>query len=431
MTLNDWLARLERLHPVGIDLGLDRVATVARRLLPAQLPMRVITVGGTNGKGSTCAFLEAMLLAAGYRTGLYTSPHLLQYNERVRIQGDCATDAALVEAFEAVEQARRDISLTYFEAGTLAAVWLFCRAELDVVVLEVGLGGRLDAVNLFDADCAVITSIGIDHVEYLGHTREAIGREKAGIFRAGRPAVCADRLPPDSLLDHARMTRFWQVGQQYDYQLVPATGAGEVAGWRYRDVSGEQLLCLPALSGDWQTGNAAAAIAAVQAMGDILPVSWQAIRQGLANARIRGRYECLGWHPERRIDVAHNPHGAVALARTLAAAPASGETWAVCGMLADKDVAGVISALAEVVDHWLVAGLPGARGGNATVLAAQVARTTGRPASCYASVGEAWQAACELAGENDRIIAFGSFLTVAAVLQQSEGMIEHGTANGQ
>ncbi len=431
MTLDDWLARLERLHPVGIELGLERVAQVAARLLPAQLPLRVITVGGTNGKGSTCAFLEAMLLAAGYRVGLYTSPHLMRYNERVRIQGDCATDEALVSAFEVVEQARQTVSLTYFEAGTLAAMWLFCRADLDVVVLEVGLGGRLDAVNLFDTDCAVITSIGIDHVEYLGHTREAIAGEKAGIFRAGRPAVCADRMPPDSLLVQAGKTRFWQIGREFDYQLVTAGAAGRPSGWHYRDRFGEQELPMPALAGDWQTSNAAAAIAALRALQEVLPVDWDAIRQGLLQARVRGRYECLGMSPEKRVDVAHNPHGAEALARTLEQNPVSGRTLAVCGMLADKDAAGVVGALAQTVDVWLVAGLPGPRGGDAATLAMLARQMTGKPVHEYASVVEAWRSACETASGNDRIVAFGSFLTVAAILQQSEGRFEHGTANGQ
>jgi len=416
MILNDWLAKLERLHPVGIDLGLERIAQVAQRCLPNVLPMRVITVGGTNGKGSVCAFLEACLLASGYRVGLYTSPHLLRFNERVRIQGQDVADDDLIEALSVVEQARDDISLTYFEFTTLAAMWLYCRAKLDVLVLEVGLGGRLDAVNLFDADCAVITSVDIDHVAYLGDNREQIGREKAGIYRTDRPAICADPHPPNSLLLYGQSigAQQWQVGKEYGYAIAEYD---RDVWWRYHDRWGELVLPRPTLGGVFQIGNAAAAVAALRALGDKLPVELTALQQGLINAGLRGRYQCLGDAPERRVDVAHNPHGARALAASLRQSPAVGHTWGVCAMLMDKDAAGVVAAMVDVVDHWVVAGLPGERGGTGAGLAQQIRVTAGKIAVECVTVLDAWQLACQQAGENDRIVAFGSFLTVADILQ--------------
>ncbi|MCC6194140.1 MAG: bifunctional tetrahydrofolate synthase/dihydrofolate synthase [Burkholderiales bacterium] len=419
-TLDGWLAYLETLHPKAIALGLDRVRAVQARLdAPIECP--VVTVGGTNGKGSTCAMLESILRCARYRTGLYSSPHLLRYNERVRIDGAEADDAQLVAAFNAVEDARGDVPLTYFEHGTLAALWLFARARPDALVLEVGLGGRLDAVNLVDADVAVLTSIDIDHVEWLGPTREDIGREKAGIFRAARPAVCADPDPPHSVLAAARDAgaRLFVIGRDYGY-------VDERTQWRYRGPLGERFgLPVPALRGAYQLANAATALAALDLLRDRLPVDAQAVREGLLAVALPGRFQVLPGRPVTVLDVAHNPHAARALAGTLGSMGYHPQTLAVCGMLKDKDAAGVIAALRPRVDRWFVAGLPGARGGSGEALR-DTLRESGVAATdirVFADVGEAYAAARGTAGEADRIVVFGSFLTVAAALSASRSAL--------
>jgi dihydrofolate synthase/folylpolyglutamate synthase len=356
-SLTEWLERLERLHPRPIDLGLERVEAVRARLGPA-LTMPLFVVGGTNGKGSVCGLLEAMLRSAGYRTGLYTSPHLLRYNERVRIDGTEADDAALVDAFERIERARADISLTYFEFGTLAAALLFADARLDAAVLEVGLGGRLDAVNVFDADCAVVTSVALDHVQFLGPTREAIGREKAGIFRPGRPAVCADPDPPASLVAHAQAcgARLVQIGRDFGY------GEGRMQ-WRYWGPAGKRAgLPYPALRGAHQLANAAAALAALDQLHERLPVHMQSIRAGLTSVSVPGRFQVLPGRPAVILDVAHNAHAAQALARTLGSHGRHARTLAVFAMLADKDIGAVIDAVKDRIDLWHVAGLSVERG---------------------------------------------------------------------
>ncbi|MGH8746421.1 MAG: bifunctional tetrahydrofolate synthase/dihydrofolate synthase, partial [Burkholderiales bacterium] len=312
-TLAEWLQYVERQHPQPIALGLERVSLVLARL-SVRMECPVFTVGGTNGKGSTCAMLEAILRAAGFRTGLYTSPHLMHYNERVRIDGREAEDAALCEAFAAVEAARSDVPLTYFEFGTLAAMWLFGRTSLEAVVLEVGLGGRLDAVNVLDADCAVLTSIGIDHVEFLGATRESIGREKAGIFRRGRAAVVADPAPPQSVLEVARAAdaRLFLLGRDFGY--APQDGQ-----WRYWGPFGTRAgLAHPALRGALQLRNAAAAMCALDSLRERLPVGMQHVRQGLAQVTLAGRFQVLAGRPQVILDVAHNPQAAQELARNLA-----------------------------------------------------------------------------------------------------------------
>ncbi len=335
-TLEAWLEHIERQHPQAIALGLDRVREVFGRL-DARPAYPVITVGGTNGKGSTSAMLATILGAAGYRCALYSSPHLLRYNERVRITGAEATDDALAEAFEAVERARGAVPLTYFEYGTLGALWLFARAKLDVAVLEVGLGGRLDAVNVVDADCAVLTSVGIDHVDFLGATREEIGREKAGIFREGRPAVIADPDPPRSVL-HApgKHLRF---GKDFGYDA-------QGAQWTYWGPAGRRGgLAHPALRGAVQLRNAAAALCALDCLRERVPVAMQDVRRGLAEVALPGRFQALPGRPQIILDVAHNVEAAVALEASLAAAGFAPDTFAVCGMLRDKDIAGVIRAL--------------------------------------------------------------------------------------
>lgn len=409
----DWLVYLEKLHPKAIALGLDRVRDVLGRL-DAPIGCPATTVGGTNGKGSTCAMLESIYRCAGYATGLYSSPHLLRYNERVRIRGTEAGDDALVQSFNAVEDARGGIPLTYFEFGTLAALWLFARARLDVLVLEVGLGGRLDAVNVIDADVAVITSVDIDHVDFLGPTREDIGREKAGIFRRGRPAICGDREPPATVgaiaLDVGAQLRV--IGRDYDF-------TDERTQWRFRGPRGERYgLPIPALRGAYQLANASTALAAIDLLHDRLPVSAQAIREGLLTVVLPGRFQVLPGRPTVVLDVAHNPHAARSLAAALGAMGFHPQTFAVCAMLADKDVRGVIDALRARIDRWFVAGLPGARGGGPERMrdALIAAGVNGGAIIAHDDVATAFRAAREAATEADRIVVFGSFLTVAAAL---------------
>jgi dihydrofolate synthase/folylpolyglutamate synthase len=394
-------------------MGLDRVAAVRERLALAPA-FPVITVGGTNGKGSTCALLEAILRSAGYRVGCYTSPHLLVYNERVRIDGVNSTDAALVEAFEAVEAARGDITLTYFEFGTLAALIAFAEARVDVAILEVGLGGRLDAVNAFDADCAIVTSVDLDHQGYLGDTREQIGWEKAHIYRRGRPAVCGDRDPPQTLAAHARDigAQLLVLGRDFDVEAV--TGQ-----WGYRGPEGARHgLPYPALRGDYQLGNAACAITALDALRARLPVTMQDLRAGLLTAEAPGRFQVLPGRPAVILDVAHNPQAARALAANLARMTGFKRTFAVFGLLADKDAGGVIAAAAPEIDRWFAGGLAGTRGRTGAETAALIERHAAAPVvEAHADIAGAWRAACSAAGPDDRIAVFGSFLTVAAVMQ--------------
>lgn len=417
--LAGWLAYIEQQHPQTIALGLERVERVrdAMGLVPA---VPVITVAGTNGKGSTCAMLEAMLSAAGYRVGLYTSPHLLRYNERVRIAGREADDGALVSAFARVEAARTEKAgnarLTYFEFGTLAAVDLFLRSSVDVLVLEVGMGGRLDAVNAFDADCAIVTSIGLDHMDYLGATREAIGYEKAGIFRAGKPAVLADPGPPASVLAHAQAigARLLRIGQEFGCEAEPDQ-------WLFWGPAGRKSgLAYPALYGRIQLLNASAALAALDALQQRLPVSPQHLRRGLAEVRLPGRFQVLPGRPAVVLDVGHNPHAAAVLADNLSDLGPCSRTWAVFGMLCDKDLAGVVSLLTGHVDRWLVCTLPSPRGARSAELA-QVLRQAGVDAVReFENPAAAYTAARAGAAESDRIIVFGSFHTVAAVIAARE-----------
>ena len=419
-SVDDWLALIEGRHGQAITLGLERVATV-RRALAVHSEAVIVTVGGTNGKGSTCAMLEAILIAAGYRVGCYTSPHLLRYHERVRIDGREIDDDALCAAFAAVEAARGDTALSYFEHGTLAAWAAFCAQPLDVIVLEVGLGGRLDAVNVFDADCAIVTSVALDHMDYLGDTREQIGFEKAGIFRAGRPAVCGDPQPPASLLGHAAGigAQLWVSGRDFGFG-----GDRQQWGyWRYAapPASGALVrrggLAYPALRGANQLLNAAAVLTALEVLRERIPVSMQAVRQGLMLVEVPGRFQVLPGKPAVVLDVAHNPQAAGVLAENLGSMGFYPDTWAVLGMLADKDVDGVLALLRERVDHWLLASLPGPRGLSAEALAGRL-RAAGIDADvrCFDSPRAAYAAARTSAGEGDRIVAFGSFLTVADVL---------------
>jgi len=405
------------LHPTTIELGLERVNLVKNALgLAPNFP--VISVGGTNGKGSTCAMLEAVLDAAGYRVGCYTSPHLLSYNERVRVGRQQVSDADLCRAFAAVEAARNGTSLTYFEFGTLAALWHFAQAGIDVAVLEVGLGGRLDAVNAFDADCAVLTSVALDHMDYLGDTRDAIGFEKAGIFRTGRPAICADPDPPESVVRHAV-----QIGadlQRIGHDFGIAAERGQ---WRYQGRHRNAVaLPYPALAGAYQLGNAAACIAALDELRARLPVSVNDLRRGLLEATLPGRFQILPGNPALILDVAHNPHAAAALAGNLKSMPIAGRTVALFAMLADKDIAGVVRAMKDVVDVWIVGEIRESRGATAEQIM-QALHGEGLAGSAVAggSLAEAFARACDAAGENDRIVAFGSFYTVAEVLRLRRG----------
>ena len=415
-TLGQWLAYIERLHPKSIELGLERVRQVAQRLaLSFECP--VITVGGTNGKGSTCAMLEAILARAGYRVALYTSPHLVHFNERARLGGRPATDAQLVEQFDAVESARGDTRLTYFEFSTLAILRLFQQHSPDVVVLEVGLGGRLDAVNIVDADCAIVTCLDVDHAEYLGDTREAIGWEKAHIFRTGRPAICSDPLPPASLVNFAHEidADLWCVGRDFNY-------SGDRQQWAWAGRGKRRGgLAYPALRGANQLLNASGVLAALQSLHARLPVSAQAIRQGLATVDLPGRFQVLPGRPAVVLDVAHNPHAAAHLARNLDSMGFHRFTWAVFGVMADKDIGAIIGALQGVVDHWLVVDLPGTRAATAGQLLQRLAAAGVTPGpeciiEAHASPREALAHARERAGDDDRIVVFGSFLTVADVI---------------
>ena len=410
-TLAQWLAHIERVHPARIALGLDRVGAVKARLaLEPSFP--ILTVGGTNGKGSTCAMLEAILSEAGYRVGCYTSPHLLRYNERVRIGRAEAGDAALAEAFSAVESARGDIELTYFEFGTLSAVLLFVEAGVDVAVLEVGLGGRLDAVNAFDADCAVVTAIDIDHVDYLGADREAIGREKAGIFRGGRSAVCSDTDPPASLIRHAQDigAGLLRIGRDFGAKV-------QGRHWQYWGPRGARsALPHPVLRGACQLENAAAAITALECMWDRLPIAVNDIRQGLLQAELAGRFQVVPGRPAIVLDVAHNLHAARALAANLAAMKCTGSTCCVFAMLADKDIAGVAAAVAPAISRWFIAGLDAPRGAGVEDIESALARAGITARTRCASVADAFTQACDMAGEDDRILVFGSFYTVASVM---------------
>jgi len=415
-TLGEWLAYLEQLHPSAIDMGLARSQQVASQMGLGKPAPRVVTVTGTNGKGSTCAFVASLLRAQGLQVGGYSSPHLLRYNERVQINGVEATDEQLCEAFAAVEAGRGEVTLTYFEMGTLAAFWLFQQAALDAVVLEVGLGGRLDTVNLVDADLALVTSIGVDHIEYLGDSRESVAFEKAGIFRPGAPALCGDLDPPQPLLDKARELGcpFFLRGRDFDLGVTDQHWQ-----WRGLDAQGKpvELQDLPLL--DLPMENAALALQAYLLTG--LPWQPERISAALRQTRVTGRLDRrqVDWQGKRLnllLDVGHNPHAAQYLAERLARRPVPGKRLAVFGLLADKDLEGVIGCLKGAVRHWAVAPLDTPRARPVEDLQ-QALENLGAPVASYSSVAAALEAQCAQATADDEILLFGSFYCVAEALE--------------
>jgi dihydrofolate synthase / folylpolyglutamate synthase len=428
-TLDDWLAHLEALHPrgqAGIELGLDRIKQV-KAVLGQHQHCPVIIVGGTNGKGSTCAYLENIIDRAGYRVGCYTSPHLFDYAERIRLNGVPVDATALCSAFERVEQARvaaGQVALTYFEFGTLAAWEVFAAAGVEAAILEVGLGGRLDAVNAYEPDVSIVTSIALDHTEWLGPDRDSIGYEKAGIYRTGRPAFCADPQPPSRLLEHAAAlgADLRLIGRDFGFERPPAQGNDNRLQWRWWCRSGEHVikraLAYPGLRGPTQLFNAAVALAALDALGDRLPVTMQAIRPGLIETELPGRFQVIPGKPAVILDVGHNPQAVKVLADNLSTMGFFDRTHVVLGMLNDKDIAGALAPLKDKVDNWHLATLGGLRGTPAEAIEQLVkAQGLGGAVTCHASPMAAMAAARAAAAESDRIVVFGSFHTVAGALE--------------
>ena len=420
-TLADWLAHVERLHPLGIDMTLARTRAVAQRL-GLRFTVPVVMVAGTNGKGSTCALLESIALRAGYRVGLYSKPHLVHFEERCRLQGQMVAPEGLLPHFQAVEAARGDTTLTYFEFTTLAIMHLLSQAPLDLVILEVGLGGRLDAVNIIDADVSIITSIDLDHTEYLGPDRESIGREKAHIMRSGRAAVVSDPMPPASVAEHAQAVGadLWLAGRDFAH-------GGDRQQWQWR---GRQrryhALSYPALRGANQLINAAGVLAAFEALADRLPITAQAVREGLALVELPGRFQIVPGQPVLVLDVAHNPHAVATLAVNLDQMGFYPRTFAVFGAMRDKDLAQVVQPLRPLVTEWHVCGLPTPRAATPAELE-QVLQ--GAAVVRHENPNEALQAALSAADPADRILVFGSFWTVGGVTAQ--GLPKLGSAHGR
>lgn len=424
-TLEQWLNHCEQLHPVTIDLGLDRLRSVAARMhdgagLRFQCP--VFTVAGTNGKGSTCAMLESILRHAGYHTGVFMSPHLVHFTERCKINNQPVAEEVLMQHFAAVEQARGDTTLTYFEFTTLAILDALASAGLDAVILEVGMGGRLDAVNMIDTDCAIITSIDIDHAEFLGDTREKIALEKAGILRAGKPAVVSDPVPPQTLIDYAQQlgADLWLVGRDFN-----TSGDKQQWNWagRGRRYSG---MAYPALRGANQLVNAAGVLSALSALRDRLPVTAQSVRLGLAQVELPGRFQIVPGQPALVLDVAHNPHAMAALVANLDAMQYAPTTHAVFGAMADKDLPDMLRRMHPVVDKWYFTDLPTPRAKTAEGLyqlwqqhcAGAGGKVVPSEAQTFATPRQALQAAIAAADPTDRIVVFGSFYTVGDILQE-------------
>lgn len=406
--LATWLYYLERLHSQSIELGLDRIRKVAEKMSLLKPAPLVITVGGTNGKGTTCRTLEAILMAAGYRVGVYSSPHLVRYTERVRVQGSELPESEHTRAFSDIEQCREETSLTYFEFGTLSAFYLFKQHQLDVVILEVGLGGRLDATNIIDADISAITSIALDHTDWLGNTRESIGREKAGIFRAGHPAIIGDDDIPESVITYAEQlgARLYCRDESWWYQL-----SGQRWSWQSEKRCWDNLP-VP----DVPLSNAATALAIIASLPEKWSVSDEAVISGLEKASLPGRFQTVSLAPRLILDVAHNPHAAAYLAKQLAGLSKTGLIRCVIAMLADKDIEGTVAQLLPQIDEWYCAPLNEPRGAQADIIAKYVPS-----ARVFETVEEAWQSAMDEAESLDTVIVCGSFHTVAHVLSALEG----------
>ena len=416
-TLDDWLAHCQRLHPTEIEMTLERSLRV-KESLDLRFTVPVIAVAGTNGKGSTCAMLEAIALQSGYRVGLYSKPHLVHFEERCRINGQMVAAADLLPHFAAVEEARRGVSLTYFEFTTLAIARLLSQTPLDLVILEVGMGGRLDTVNAFDADCSIITSIDIDHAEFLGTDREAIGFEKAAIMRGGKPAIVSDPVPPQSLLSHAERigADLWRFGRDFNY-------SGDRQQWRWAGRTKRfNALAYPALRGANQLLNAAGVLAAFEVLRDRLPISAQAVRNGFALVELPGRFQVIAGQPTLVLDVAHNPHAVATLAQNLDQMGFFPRTRAVFGAMRDKDIDAILVRLAPLVDAWHFTDLAAGRAASAKELAASLARLDLKgpgpvTVACHLDPLDALAAALVAADPADRIVVFGSFYTVGAVLK--------------
>ena len=416
LTLEDWLAHCERMHPTAMDLSLERTLEVKRRLgLEFKVPL--ITVAGTNGKGSTCAMLEAIALAAGYRVGLYQKPELVHFEERCRVGGSAVAAHELLPHFEAVEHARGDITLTKFEFTTLAIARLLTLAPLDLVILEVGLGGRFDSVNAFDTDCAVITSIDLDHTEFLGPDRESIGFEKAHVMRPGKPAIVGDPMPPRSVVDYAKA-----IGADLRLAGRDFQQSGDRQQWRWAGRERRySSLAYPALRGANQLLNASAALAAFEALHQQLPITAQAVRVGLARVELPGRFQIVPGQPVLVLDVAHNPQAVAALALNLDQMGYYPRTHAVFGAMGDKDLKALLARMAPLVEAWHFTDLPTARAARATDLADDLAALpaprAGVSVATHASPPDALRAAVAAADPVDRIVVFGSFYTVGGVLK--------------
>ena len=413
MNLTDWLGYIESIHPSTIDLTLERIKVVIERLnLDISFP--ILTVGGTNGKGSTCSILESIYREAGYKVACYTSPHFLNFNERIKIQTLAVSDEVICEAFSRIESAREDVTLTYFEYGTIAAMIIFSEAHVDVAILEVGLGGRLDAVNVFDADCAIVTTVDLDHMDYLGHTREAIGFEKAGIYRTEKTSICGDFDPPQSLIKHAELIHadLKIIGKDFGYEAHHDSFDFLI------DSTFVMNLPLPKLQGDFQLANATNALMAVKAMEDKLPLTEISIQKGITLTLLPGRFQEVKKMPSLILDVAHNPQAARSLSHNLKTHVVPGKTIAVFSILKDKDIFGVINELNLDIDDWFIAEIQNERAASIENISNTIQKINlSAHIKAFKNIQEAYQFASKEVTRNDRIIVFGSFFTVADIMK--------------
>ena len=413
MNLTDWLGYIESIHPSTIDLTLERIKIVIERLnLDISFP--VLTVGGTNGKGSTCSILESIYREAGYKVACYTSPHFLNFNERIKIQTLAVSDEVICEAFSRIESAREGVTLTYFEYGTIAAMIIFSEAHVDVAILEVGLGGRLDAVNVFDADCAIVTTVDLDHMDYLGHTREAIGFEKAGIYRTEKTSICGDFDPPQSLIKHAELIHadLKIIGKDFGYEAHHDSFDFLI------DSTFVMNLPLPKLQGDFQLANATNALMAVKAMEDKLPLTEISIQKGITLTLLPGRFQEVKKMPSLILDVAHNPQAARSLSHNLKTHVVPGKTIAVFSILKDKDIFGVINELNLDIDDWFIAEIQNERAASIETISNTIQKINpSAHIETFKNIQEAYQFASKEVRRNDRIIVFGSFFTVADIMK--------------